>query len=394
MQWREQLLMLILILFYCVLTTTVVFSCLSVQVDFSKLVVYHTKRNLGSSLFLSALHPDAAAGMDTALCFLEQQGATLVDFEEEGGAVKEMFSGLNAFRVWSALMSKHRHQPFAVTIREGLEGTKVGSGGQGQGEGEGQGGGEEVQRMTFLTACVELMKSAVDLSWNTFPAMLLAAAEFLSDLPLMESENRKQCEEGLRLKDELDFLLSPEYQYVDMTSDEKKSTECKESVSTCDSVSLDSEIDDATLPPSSGKAKVLAREHVLLLPSLPTPAPFHGESIMRLFDTSNTAFFNVMQLPVTAVPLGLTKPRSSSSGGGSGTQRTGAGNNGNSTSNSRRRQQQQQDGSGPASQSQRRGGQLLAGACNLPVGMQIVGGPHRDHVRTDWRSWSSKLLLL
>ena len=335
----------------------------AVQVDFSKLVVYHTKRSLGSSLFISALHPDVAAGMDVALAFLEQQGATLVDFQdEECEAVKEMFTGLNAFRVWSSLMSKHRHEPFAVTIREGL-GDEVEGGKRGS---EMDGGNPSPSsRMTFMTALVELLKSLVDLSCNTFPAMVLAVVEFISDLPLMDSENEHQCAEGLRLKDELEFLLSPEYQ-----------------LSPCDKISLDSEVHDSgtehnhqaatfgSTPSGNMRAKVLSREHVLLLPSLPTPAPFHAESLLRVFDTSNTAFFNVMELPVTAVPLGLSTPRSSGGNGNGQRHGAGAGAGAGGTSSSRRHR----------GKPQQKRGQLGGGANNLPVGMQVVGGPGRDHV--------------
>ena len=43
---------------------------------------------------------------------------------------------------------------------------------------------------------------------------------------------------------------------------------------------------------------------VLLLPSLPTPAPRHHENLLRFPDVAQTAIFNVMQLPATAIPLG------------------------------------------------------------------------------------------
>ena len=324
--------------------------------DYSKLVVYHTKRNLGSSLFVSALHPDVATGMDAVLKFLEEQGATLVDFEDEDENVKGMFSGLNAFRVWSSLMSKHRHQPFSVTIREGLDYEKPRKESDGNGrEGEHE---REAQQMSFFAAFFELLKSLVDLSYNTFPAMLLAFVEFISDLPIMEKENRKQCAEGLRLKEELEYLLSPEYKYDDAGEDSvRKSIDNIKSETVNDVESLDSGVDGCNKEGISEsiqklpRSKVLSREHILLLPSLPTPAPFHSESILRVFDASNTAFFNVMELPVTAVPLGLTKPRNSNYG-----------------SRLARRQR------GP------KRGQLSSAACNLPVGMQIVGGPNRDHV--------------
>jgi Asp-tRNA(Asn)/Glu-tRNA(Gln) amidotransferase A subunit family amidase len=48
------------------------------------------------------------------------------------------------------------------------------------------------------------------------------------------------------------------------------------------------------------------KNRVWIMPSLPTPAPHHNESLLRIFDVSNTGFFNVMELPVTAIPLGLT----------------------------------------------------------------------------------------
>ncbi len=55
--------------------------------------------------------------------------------------------------------------------------------------------------------------------------------------------------------------------------------------------------------------ELLRGDVVWILPSLPTPAPLHNESILRIFDVSNTGFFNVMELPVTAVPVGLTSDR-------------------------------------------------------------------------------------
>ena len=44
---------------------------------------------------------------------------------------------------------------------------------------------------------------------------------------------------------------------------------------------------------------------MLLAPALPTPAPRHGETLLRLLDVSQTVFFNATALPATAVPLGL-----------------------------------------------------------------------------------------
>ena len=54
---------------------------------------------------------------------------------------------------------------------------------------------------------------------------------------------------------------------------------------------------------------LLSGNKVWIMPALPTPAPVHNESLLRIFDTSNTTFFNVMELPVTVVPVGLTDDR-------------------------------------------------------------------------------------
>jgi Asp-tRNA(Asn)/Glu-tRNA(Gln) amidotransferase A subunit family amidase len=152
--------------------------------------------------------------------------------------VREMFQLVNAFRIWAALMSHNKHEPFSKTIRGGLSGV--------------------------LFWPLEIVLSMWELSKNTFPAVALAVLESMSDLSFMESENRAMREMGERLKRTLNEILKP----------------------------------------SSADGK--EREGVLFLPSLPTPAPFHSESLLRIFDTANTSFFNVMELPATAVPLGLS----------------------------------------------------------------------------------------
>ena len=45
---------------------------------------------------------------------------------------------------------------------------------------------------------------------------------------------------------------------------------------------------------------------VMLYPTLPTCAPLHDEPLWRIFDSGATSIFNVMELPVTAVPLGTS----------------------------------------------------------------------------------------
>lgn len=44
---------------------------------------------------------------------------------------------------------------------------------------------------------------------------------------------------------------------------------------------------------------------VMIHPPLPVPAPFHDEGVLGVFNAAATAIFNVMELPVTQIPLGL-----------------------------------------------------------------------------------------
>uniref|UniRef100_A0A2P2IBG7 Fatty-acid amide hydrolase 2-like n=1 Tax=Hirondellea gigas TaxID=1518452 RepID=A0A2P2IBG7_9CRUS len=58
------------------------------------------------------------------------------------------------------------------------------------------------------------------------------------------------------------------------------------------------------------RAKVkdlLAEDGVLLFPSHPTLAPYHSQPLFRPFNFTYTAFFNMVRLPVTQCPLGLSK---------------------------------------------------------------------------------------
>lgn len=49
----------------------------------------------------------------------------------------------------------------------------------------------------------------------------------------------------------------------------------------------------------------LQDKHLLLMPPQPTVAPFHDEMLGRPFDFGYTAVINILQLPATAIPLGL-----------------------------------------------------------------------------------------
>jgi len=53
--------------------------------------------------------------------------------------------------------------------------------------------------------------------------------------------------------------------------------------------------------------RLLGKNGVLLYPSHPTLVPYHREPFLAPFDFSYTAIFNALGLPVTQVPLGLSK---------------------------------------------------------------------------------------
>ena len=50
---------------------------------------------------------------------------------------------------------------------------------------------------------------------------------------------------------------------------------------------------------------LLGDDGVLIYPSHPTPAPYHGQPLVKPFNFSYTAVFNALGNPVTQVPLGL-----------------------------------------------------------------------------------------
>lgn len=54
-------------------------------------------------------------------------------------------------------------------------------------------------------------------------------------------------------------------------------------------------------------ADLLGPSGVLLFPPHPLPAPRHGRSLLRPFRWVYTGIFNVLKLPVTAVPMGLSR---------------------------------------------------------------------------------------
>ena len=51
--------------------------------------------------------------------------------------------------------------------------------------------------------------------------------------------------------------------------------------------------------------RLLGPDGVLLYPPYPSPAPRHGHAVLTLFHWVYCAIFNVLELPVTEVPLGL-----------------------------------------------------------------------------------------
>lgn len=197
------------------------------EVDISQLNIYHTKKSLGHPWLLSVLHPEISSAIDDILDFFSKQSISAHSFDDE---IPEIFALLNAFQIWSSCMHVAKKQAFIKTIRDNSH-----------------------PLTGVLNIIWEILCSIVDISPHTFPALLLAVAEFVVDLS--PSHTKSYCEFGDEIKEKLH--------------------------------------------------KKLEGNTVLILPSLPTPAPLHNESLLRIFDTSNTSFFNVMQLPVTAVPLGL-----------------------------------------------------------------------------------------
>ena len=215
----------------------------------------------------SPVHPEIIEGIKSAAIHLESLGATVVYDFDQIPELKEMFQLLNAFRVWAALMSFNKHEPFSQTIRNGL--SKV------------------------LFWPLEIALSVWDMSPHTFPAIGLAVIESISDLSFMEPENKAMRDMGERLKIALNKILQPT-----PSSNENNNTDNNSN----NEIEIEIEIEN-----NNQNNATPQREGILLIPSLPTPAPFHNESLLRLFDTANTAFFNVMELPATAVPLGLTR---------------------------------------------------------------------------------------
>ena len=56
---------------------------------------------------------------------------------------------------------------------------------------------------------------------------------------------------------------------------------------------------------SSELEEILGENGVLLYPSHATPAPYHGQALIKTANFSYTAIFNVLGNPVTQVPLGI-----------------------------------------------------------------------------------------
>ncbi|PRP91227.1 Acylamidase [Enhygromyxa salina] len=121
----------------------------------------------------------------------------------------------------------------------------------------------------------ELLRWVMRRSQHTLPALVLAAVE---DMPIFVSAGEQQqrlVAEGLALRAQLEQLLGP--------------------------------------------------RGVLLFPTHPRPAPRHYAPLLRPLDFDYTGIFNIMELPVTQVPMGLSR-------------------------------------------------------AGLPLGLQVVGGAGRDHV--------------
>ncbi len=103
----------------------------------------------------------------------------------------------------------------------------------------------------------ELLRWALRRSDHTLPALVLAAVEDLRPLVPSGDKRRALVAEGIALRERIDELLRP--------------------------------------------------NALLLYPSHTRPAPRHYEPLLRPFGWTYTAIFNVLELPVTQVPMGLSQ---------------------------------------------------------------------------------------
>jgi fatty acid amide hydrolase 2 len=106
---------------------------------------------------------------------------------------------------------------------------------------------------TPVRAWLEFLKWTVRQSEHTLPAIILASLEKLNKLT--PGMTKKFYEQGKELQKELIDMIGP--------------------------------------------------NGVMLYPSYPTPAPRHHKPMMPPFNWVYTAIINIMQFPVTQVPLGL-----------------------------------------------------------------------------------------
>jgi fatty acid amide hydrolase 2 len=103
----------------------------------------------------------------------------------------------------------------------------------------------------------ELLRWAMGKSAHTLPALVLAAVEDFGPLVPSGEERAKLVQEGLALRAKIDELLGA--------------------------------------------------RGVLLFPTHPRPAPRHHAPLLRPLDWTYTAVFNVLETPVTQVPMGLSR---------------------------------------------------------------------------------------
>lgn len=202
--------------------------------------MYECRHSITHPLLASSTHPEIIAAISRTSDHFRSLGATIRSLDDIS-ELRDAFCGLNAFRIWGAMMAAGRHEPFAQTIREGLN-------------------------EPFVTPW-EFVKSVLNLSCHSMPAVLLAMVESL--IEMLPSNNADMIAMGDRIKTALHNLLSVTEEIAD-----------------------------------NGEEKIV-HEAIILMPSLPTHAPFHSESLLRVFDTANTSFFNVMETPATALPMGL-----------------------------------------------------------------------------------------
>jgi hypothetical protein len=140
------------------------------DVDISKLLIYDCRLNLGHPLLISKLSPEIDLSIGRCTDHLKSLGCEIKPLTYENSkidGIEDMFTLVNSFQIWTAMMSKEKKEPFSITIRNG---TNLFKG--------------------LFHIFIEFIKSLFVMSNHTMPALLLAAAESAVNLtPQLNESN-------------------------------------------------------------------------------------------------------------------------------------------------------------------------------------------------------------